>query len=137
MQSFIQTLQYGPTYVTYNSRSIIQQYSWYKTRKVTRPFNVQSFIQMLQYRPTYVTYAPINVIPGEGGGRGILTFCPKFLSKTTPLGQCILSKNTKIPTQGQGSYVKCSYPEAILFILGIHCDQTRQQHCTFYTSHLN
>ena len=70
---------------------------------------------------------------GGGGGRagmGILTFCPKFLSKTTPPGQCILSKNTKIPTQGQGSYVKCSYPEAMLFILGIHRDQTRQKNCT-------
>ena len=71
--------------------------------------------------------------PGEGGGWAgvaILTFCPKFLSKTTPPGQRILSKNTKIPTQGQGSYVKCSYPEAMLFILGIHCDQTRQKNCT-------
>ena len=47
---------------------------------------------------------------GEGGqaGMGILTFCPKFLSKTTPPVQRILSKNTKIPTKGQGSYVKCS-----------------------------
>ena len=50
----------------------------------------------------------------------ILTFCPNFLSKTTPPGQRILSKNTKIPTQRQGSYVKYSYPEAMLFILGIH-----------------
>ena len=58
---------------------------------------------------------------------GILTFCPTFLSKTSPPGQRILSKNTKIPTLGQGSYVKCSYPEAMLFILGIHCDKTRQK----------
>ena len=66
----------------------------------------------------------------EGAGVGILTFCPKFLSKTTPPGQHVLSKNTKILTQGQGSYVKCSYPKAMLFILGIHRDQTRQKNCT-------
>ena len=55
---------------------------------------------------------------------------PKFLSKTTPPGQRILSKNTKISTQRQGSYVKCSYPEAMLFALSIHRDQTRQKNCT-------
>ena len=64
-------------------------------------------------------------------------FWPKFLSKTTPPGQRILSKNTKIPTQGQGSYVKCSYPEAKLFILGIHRDQTRQKNCTFQSTPRN
>ena len=57
-------------------------------------------------------------------------YCPKFLSKTTPTGQRILLKNKKIPTQGQGSYVKCSYPEAMIFILGIHQNQTRQKYCT-------
>ena len=67
---------------------------------------------------------------GRGEGAGISTFCPKFLSKTTPPGQRILSKNAKIPTQGQGSYIKCSYPEAMLLILGIHRDQTRQKNCT-------
>ena len=67
-------------------------------------------------------------------GLDFLTFCPKLLSKTTSPGKRILSKNTKIPTQGQGSYVKCSYPEAMLFILSIHRDQTRQKNCTLLSN---
>ena len=69
----------------------------------------------------------------EGGWRagvGILTFCPKFFQKPLPRDNVFCQKNTKIPTQRQGSYVKCSYPEAMLFILGIHHDQTRQKNCT-------
>ena len=61
-------------------------------------------------------YAPINVIPGErggGGGRagmGILTFCPKFLSKTTPPGQCILSKKHKNPHPRAGELCQMFLP---------------------------
>ena len=43
---------------------------------------------------------------GEGGvrvGVGILTFCPKFMSKTTPPGQRILAKKAqKSPPKGRG-----------------------------------
>ena len=41
---------------------------------------------------------------GRGGGRagvGILTFCPKYLSKTTSPGQSILSKKNPYPRAGE------------------------------------
>ena len=67
---------------------------------------------------------------GDGGGGDFDILSKIFVKNRHSPGQRILSKNTKIPTQGQGSYVKCSYPEAMLFILGIHHNQTRQKMCT-------
>ena len=78
-------------------------------------------------------YASINVIPGGRGGRvgvGILTFCPNFLSKTTPLGQRILSKKHKNPHPRAGELCQMFLQRGKLFILGIRRDQTRQKNCT-------
>ena len=63
-----------------------------------------------------------------GGGRG-WGFCPKFLSKTTPPGQRILSKKHKNPHPRAGELCQMFLPRGKLFILGIHCDQTRQKNC--------
>ena len=71
---------------------------------------------------------------GGGGGEG-WGFWPKFCQKPLPRNNLFSNfvfcqKTQKFPPQGQGSYVKCSYLEAMLFILGIHRDQTRQKNCT-------
>ena len=50
-----------------------------------------------------------------------------FVQNHSPGTTYFVKKYTKIPTQGQGSYVKCSYPRGKLFILGIHRNQTRQK----------
>ena len=68
--------------------------------------------------------------PGGGGQGGILTFCPKFLSKTTPPGQRILSKKHKNPHPRAGELSQMFLQRGKLFILGIHRDQTRQKNCT-------
>ena len=59
-------------------------------------------------------------------------FVPNFCQKPLPRDNVFCQKTQTPPPKGRGGggYVKCFYPEAMLFILGIHRDQTRQNNCT-------
>ena len=66
-------------------------------------FSKSSFLGWIYYK-RWRSYAPIRMLSrGEGGraGVGILTFCPKYLLKTTSPGQSILSKKKSLP-KGRG-----------------------------------
>ena len=66
-------------------------------------FSKSSFLGWIYYK-RWRSYAPIRMLSrGEGvrAGVGILTFCPKYLSKTTSPGQSILSKKKSLP-KGRG-----------------------------------
>ena len=49
---------------------------------------------------------------GVGGGGDFDILSKIFVKNHSPGTTYFGKKSTKIPTQGQGSYVKCSYPEA-------------------------
>ena len=78
--------------------------------------------------------APINVIPGGGGGAfggGDFDILSKIFVKNHSSGTTYFVKKThKNPHPRAGELCQMFLPRGKLFILGIHRDQTRQKNCT-------